>query len=537
MRSAHRHPYGDLPDRHPPEAVRQRRTAHGPLATGLSHKLTELFLDGLAVGLVFEMRDTLTARRVLAHRPQKQAGGTGPRVGDGGEERRRADRSLRHLYEVVTGLKSRTHRILHMPDTTRDSGSDPESGEAQPTDEMQQPPDPFAESTRPIKADHDRPARPDASKKDPASATRSSRRGAWRYVTIGVISGVLGAALATGAFLWLGDNNPEPSSRTLVTVVGPSNAQIVPAENSAAAAAAQRVLPSIVTVEVSATSVGEFYADSSGSGVVIDESGLLVTNQHVVDGAAAVRVIFADGRTYPAEIVGEDDLTDLAVLSIDATDLVAIELGSTEAMSIGDTAIAVGSPLGLGGGPSVTVGVISAFNRRVQTGIDSELFGMLQTDAPITRGSSGGALVDSQGRLIGITSAIGVSDVGAEGLGFAIPVEIVIRITEDIIDDGQASHAFLGITGMTHFEVAPDGATIPAGVEVADIVAGSAAEAAGLAVDDILLSFDGTPLTTMEQLVVLLRFYRVGDTAELEIQRSGHVSVLTVTLMERPEGV
>jgi len=351
-----------------------------------------------------------------------------------------------------------------------------------------------------------------------------------------VISGVLGAALAAGAVLWLtADEDPSPT--TLATATTQPQSQIVSAENSAAAAAAQQVLPSIVTVEVATTDTDEFYPESSGSGVVIDESGLLVTNRHVVDGAVRVRVIFADGRIYPAETVGEDSLTDLAVLSIEADNLVAIELGSTAAMSIGDTAIAVGSPLGLGGGPSVTVGVVSAFNRRVQTDIDSELFGMLQTDAPITRGSSGGALVDSQGRLIGITAAIGVSDVGAEGLGFAIPVELVTRIAEEIISNGEASHPFLGITGMTHFEAAADGATVPAGVEVAEIVAGSAAEAGGLAVDDILLSFDGTPLTTMEQLVVLLRFYHVGDTAEVQLDRDGDVSVLSVTLIERPEGV
>ncbi len=423
-----------------------------------------------------------------------------------------------------------------MADTTRDSGSVPESAETQRADEAEPSPDPFAGGAPVSPADTGRPIRRGRSVAT-ATAPRGRRSSAWRFVAVGVVSGVLGAALTAGLVLWLGDNEREPSARTLVTVTTRTDAQIVPAENSAAAAAAQQVLPSIATVEVSATGGDEFYADGSGSGVVIDESGLLVTNQHVVDGAIQVRVIFADGRTYPAEIVGEDALTDLAVLSIDAHDLVAIELGSTEAMSIGDTAIAVGSPLGLGGGPSVTVGVVSAFNRRVQTDIDSELFGMLQTDAPITRGSSGGALVDSQGRLIGITSAIGVSDVGAEGLGFAIPVELVVRITNDIVENGVASHPFLGITGTTHFELAADGATIPAGVEVAEIVPGSAAEVAGLAVDDILLALDGTPLTTMEQLVVLLRFYRVGDTTELEIMHSGRVSVLSVTLLDRPEGV
>jgi S1-C subfamily serine protease len=206
-------------------------------------------------------------------------------------------------------------------------------------------------------------------------------------------------------------------------------------------------------------------------------------------------------------------------------------------MSIGDLAIAVGSPLGLEGGPSVTVGVLSAFDRTVRTNTDTELFGMLQTDAPITRGSSGGALVDSEGRLIGITSAIGVSDVGAEGLGFAIPVEMVQRITGDLIASGESPHAFLGITGTTHFEVQADGALAPAGVEVASVVEGTAAEVAGRAGGDPIITFDDEPVITMDRLVVRLRYYRVGDTVRLGISRDEAPMIIEVVLLERPEDV
>jgi serine protease Do len=261
-----------------------------------------------------------------------------------------------------------------------------------------------------------------------------------------------------------------------------------------------------------------------------------VTNQHVVDGAATVRVVFANGRGYDAEIVGEDELTDLAVIRIQAEGLTAVELGVAEELEIGDTAIAIGSPLGLEGGPSVTVGVVSAFDRRVQTN-GSELFGMLQTDAPITRGSSGGALVDTEGRLIGITTAIGVSDVGAEGLGFAIPVEIVTRITDELVESGRVQHAFLGIQGSTFFSDEPDGATVPAGVVVAVVIEGSAAQQAGIEAGDIIGSFGDSPVVTMEKLVVDLRFYRVGDIVELEIQRGGEVRTVDVTLLARPEDV
>jgi len=271
--------------------------------------------------------------------------------------------------------------------------------------------------------------------------------------------------------------------------------------------------------------------------VVFDQAGTIVTNQHVVDGAMAVRVLFSDGRSYDAVVVGEDALTDLAVLHIDTTGLTAIAIGSSQSMSIGDLTIAIGSPLGLEGGPSVTVGVLSAFDRRVRTSGDSELFGLLQTDAPITRGSSGGALVDGAGRLIGITSAIAVSDVGAEGLGFAIPVEMVQRITADLIADGVSAHPFLGISGSTFFETRPDGALAPAGVEVAEVIPETAAADSGILVGDVIVSFEGEPVLTMDRLVVRLRFYRVGDAIELDIERDGAPLTITVILLERPVGV
>jgi putative serine protease PepD len=355
----------------------------------------------------------------------------------------------------------------------------------------------------------------------------------WRHAALSLASGVVGAALTAGAFLlWFDDGGATTVVQQIETrIVSPSQGEAPAAE------VARAVLPSIVTVEVRSSDVGDFVADASGSGVVLRENGLLVTNQHVVAGAAQVRVIFAGGRTYPAEIVGQDAVTDLAVLRIQATGLTAIALGSSEDMEIGDTAIALGSPLGLEGGPSVTVGVVSAFNRRVRVSADEELFGMLQTDAPITRGSSGGALVDAQGRLIGITTAIGISDVGAEGLGFATPVELVIIVADELVERGEASHPFIGITGTTFFRQEADGATVPAGVAVASVLEGTAAALAGIQPGDLILSVGGEPLATMDQLVVLLRFYRVGEVVQVQIERGGAPQTVPVTLMERPEGV
>jgi putative serine protease PepD len=357
------------------------------------------------------------------------------------------------------------------------------------------------------------------------------RRQGWRYALVGLAAGALGAGMAAAAFLLWFDRGPATE------VVQQIETRIVEAAGVQAAEVAAAVLPSIVTVEVRTTTEGAFVAEASGSGVVLTADGLLVTNEHVVAGAAEVRVIFAGGRTYPAEVVGQDAVTDLAVLRIAATSLTPIALGSSEDLEIGDPAIAVGSPLGLEGGPSVTVGVVSAFDRQLRTGTDEALFGLIQTDAPITRGSSGGALVDSAGRLIGITAAIGISDVGAEGLGFAIPVELMSIVTDQIIAQGRADHPFLGIEGTTYFRQETDGSTVPAGVAVGSVFEDTAAESAGIEEGDIIRSVAGEPLATMEQLVVVLRFYRVGEIVELEIDRGGIPLTIPVTLMERPEGV
>jgi S1-C subfamily serine protease len=190
-------------------------------------------------------------------------------------------------------------------------------------------------------------------------------------------------------------------------------------------------------------------------------------------------------------------------------------------MAVGDTAIAVGNPLGLKGGPSLTVGVLSAVGREVQTSSTSILYGMLQTDAPITQGSSGGALVDGAGRLIGITTAVGVSEVGIEGIGFATPIEIVRRIVDDILEDGTVAHGLLGINGSTDFAETDDGGTRPIGVVIDAIEPGSAADAAGLQLGDVITSVEGIGVDTMDELISALRRLGAGDLVGLEILRGG----------------
>jgi S1-C subfamily serine protease len=169
---------------------------------------------------------------------------------------------------------------------------------------------------------------------------------------------------------------------------------------------------------------------------------------------------------------------------------------------------------------------------------DTTLFGMLQTDAPITNGSSGGALVDDEGRLIGITSAIGLSEAGAEGIGYAIPVNLVQRVTDEIIETGEVRHAFLGILGRDAIEDGADGAEIPAGAEIEGVdPQDGAAGRAGLVGGDVIVGIEGIEIHTMNELVVQLRLYRVGEKIDLQIRRDGDIETVSVTLDERPEDV
>jgi putative serine protease PepD len=370
---------------------------------------------------------------------------------------------------------------------------------------------------------------------------KSGPKDSLRIWAVAIVAGMVGA-LSLVAALWVaGTFDKEPTG-----VVSSDGGDIVeirevvtPDDETIASAVARKVVPSIVTVDVGTDNAGTFDLFGSGSGVVLEANGLIVTNHHVIEDADRVRVIFGDGRTYEAEIVGTDRRTDLAVLRIDANDLTPIEIGSTDDAEIGQIAIAVGSPLGLEGGPSLTVGVISAFGRRVTTGLAATdtLFDMLQTDAPITQGSSGGALVDENGRLLGITSAIGVSSAGAEGIGFAIPIELVTRITDEIIKTGSVQHAFLGVTLGNAFEETSDGAQVPAGAIVSEFpIDASAAELAGVEAGDRIVAYNGTEIATPEDLISGLRRLRVGDLVTLEVVRGSDVLEIDVVLRARPEG-
>ena len=290
----------------------------------------------------------------------------------------------------------------------------------------------------------------------------------------------------------------------------------------------------------------EFISIGGGSGVVIDKRGLIITNHHVIADASDVRVIFEDGRMYEASSVGSDRLTDIGVVEIKNENLTPINFGNSEGVFVGDLAVAIGHPLTLGAAPTVTTGVISALDRRLDVGSESmnnavTLFGLIQTDAPITRGSSGGALLNQKGELIGITTAIATADVGAEGLGFAVPINLALGIVEDILDDGKVLHAFLGILGAQYFEVADDGARIFSGVLIEELYGPAndiyAIGKAGALPGDVIKKINDIDISTLDQLITILRNKRAGDAITVEILRGENTIFLDFTLDLRPSDV
>lgn len=348
-------------------------------------------------------------------------------------------------------------------------------------------------------------------------------------LTLGILGGVLlgtGVTFAILGFVGVFEEPTPPTIPPAPTLTAPPPAGPPPTlgDEVTATQIAESVIPSTVFIEAST-----FIFGGSGSGVVFGSDGYILTNNHVIDGAGELAVIFADGARFPAEVVGSDPVTDLAVLLVERTDLSPISIGSSDGLVIGEPAIAVGNPLGLAGGPTVTFGIVSALNRSLDLSPGQTLYGLVQTDAPIAPGSSGGALVDAEANLIGITTAIAVSDVGPEGLGFAIPIDLAVGVARDLIETGTVNHARLGISVETAW--APDGdAEYPVGLSVVDLRPPSAYELAGGQINDVIVEFEGIQITARDQLLAVLRRHRAGDVVDVRILRADDEQTLQVEL-------
>jgi putative serine protease PepD len=370
----------------------------------------------------------------------------------------------------------------------------------------------------------------------PAQPTR--RPGRWR---LGVAAGLVGAALIGGGagagVMALTDDDP------VATASGAAAQSVVikDAENATSTtAAAAKAAPSVVTIYVSSGS-----GSGSGSGVVLSADGYVLTNNHVVTldsstDQASVQVRTADGTLYEATVVGTDPTSDLAVLKLDgATGLTPAVFANSDDVQVGDLAVAIGAPLGLSN--TVTDGIISATNRAVATGsnTDQAVIDALQTDAAINPGNSGGALVDAEGKVIGINSAIAAvasSDLpgqqsgqsGNIGVGFAIPSNTAKRIAAEIIETGKATHALLGVTAQTASDNAD--AAVGTGAELVTVQDGSPAADAGLVPGDVITAVGDRPVTTSTELTAAVRSAQPGEEVTLTVRRGGDSSKVDVTL-------
>ena len=354
-----------------------------------------------------------------------------------------------------------------------------------------------------------------------------------------VLAGGIGAAIGIRSA-----GNDLPSAASLrdpsATLGTPVPAGRVTRPATSVAGIAARVLKSVVSI-----AVDDATGSGTGSGVVLRSDGYVLTNNHVVASAAnggTITVSFNDGTVdLPARVVGRDPETDLAVIRVvGASHLTPATLGNSGDLAVGDPVVAIGSPLGLAG--TVTAGIISALDRTVRvpgedpTASATPLFDAIQTDAAINPGNSGGPLVDLAGRVIGINSAIASlsstteSQAGSIGVGFAIPVDEARSIAQQLIRTGKATHPVIGIQATT---VGGDGKG-PRGARVSTLQAGGAAKRAGVRVGDVITRVGGRTVTTVDQLVVALRTYHVGDRVTLTLVRDGATLLLKVVLQDKP---
>ena len=336
-------------------------------------------------------------------------------------------------------------------------------------------------------------------------------------VSAGVIGGATGYVIAR-------EQLPAASSSITAeqAVALPST---VPGSISAIAA---KVQPSVVQLNVTG---GQ--ESGTGSGFIISSDGYIVTNNHVAGVAAqggSIEVAFSDGSTAQGKLVGANADYDIAVVKVDKTGLPALTLGDSSALAVGDSVIAIGSPLGLSG--TVTTGIVSALNRPVtaggaETGTTSYI-DAIQTDAAINPGNSGGPLLDGNGNVIGVNSAIatmgsdGTSQTGSIGLGFAIPIDTAKRVADEIVKTGSASTPVIGVSLDQQY----DGP----GARVAEVTAGSGAEAAGLQPGDVITKVDGQVMSDSTQVIVSIRAKAPGDSVTLTIERNGSTQDVPVTL-------
>ncbi len=351
---------------------------------------------------------------------------------------------------------------------------------------------------------------------------------------VALVSGLLGSVLTVGLVVATGALDRGAGS-AIVREPVPSPARLADGGGGGRGGAgdvvrvAERTSPVIARIDVAGDDT------ATGSGVLVRDDGHLVTSAHVVDGARSINVVLADGSERPGRLLGADPLTDVAVVKIDGTERFPVAvLGTAADLRVGQPTITIGSPIGLIGGSSVTTGVVSALGRRVAGREGPPLLGMIQTDAPVAPGSSGGALLDSSGAVIGITTAVAASEAGYQGLGFATPIDIARSVADDIIATGRPVHVWLGIEGRDLDAASAQDRGVAGGAVVVGAVESSPAERAGVRPGDIVVEVAGKEVTSMSALVIALRGREPGEEIDLGVVRDGERVTVGVELATRP---
>ncbi len=333
---------------------------------------------------------------------------------------------------------------------------------------------------------------------------------------------------------------PQPTATTAAAI--PTAIPVAPAPEAAKAAGEdipamiERVRDAVVTVENYANASEMFMPTSTGSGAIISPDGYIVTNNHVIEGAEVLRVLFADGTGHDATLIGADPLNDIAVLQVTDPIPTVMVLGDSDALRQGEPVIAIGSPLGSYRN-TVTVGVVSALNRNV--GNDAPE-GLIQTDAAINNGNSGGPLLNARGEIVGINTLVvrgsSASMDSAQGLGFAVPSTIVRKIAEQLVKYGEVRYPFLGISyGMVTPEIVEaEKLTVKQGAFVSGVTDGGPAQAAGILPGDVILTLNGVRLGETDSLRGVLLRYNPGDTVTLTVLRGTEEKQFSITLAVRP---
>lgn len=352
---------------------------------------------------------------------------------------------------------------------------------------------------------------------------------------VALAAGLTGAVLSLGVVAALGGLDGDVTERVVERV--PANDVPVTLAAAGVPGVAASVGPSVVRLELAA-------ADGmrTASGIVLRDDGTVLTNAHALDGATGVTIVRADGIGVAGRVVGADRATDVAVVVVDDPAKADVEwvpavFGSLDRVEVGETAIAIGSPMGLDGGPSVTVGVVSGLGRRLA--VDGlVLHDLIQTDAAIDPGASGGALCDADGVVVGLMTALAADgDDEPATAGFAIPADLARAVAAELLaGDGELRRAWLGIEGA---DLATTEASVPGiagmgGVRVVGVDAGGPAALARLELGDVVVAIDGVRLASMSDLVVALRARAPGDVVRIDVLRGGELLALEVELAERP---